>query len=52
MQMRPRRIVSRLLLPGLLGLVPSIVAAHPGTGIVIDRLGTVYFVDMVSGRIC
>jgi len=30
-------------------LIPSTATAHPGTGIVIDRLGNVYFVDMVSG---
>ena len=28
---------------------PAAAAAHPGTGIVVDRLGQVYFVDMVSG---
>ena len=30
-------------------LLPMPVFAHPGSGIVIDRLGQVYFVDMVSG---
>lgn len=30
-------------------LTPAAAAAHPGTGIVVDRLGQVYFVDMVSG---
>ena len=30
-------------------LAPTTAAAHPGTGIVVDRLGRVYFVDMVSG---
>ena len=30
-------------------LLPTPAAAHPGTGIVVDRLGQVYFVDMVSG---
>jgi hypothetical protein len=30
-------------------LLPAPAAAHPGTGIVVDRLGQIYFVDMVSG---
>jgi hypothetical protein len=30
-------------------LLPAQAAAHPGSGIVVDRLGQVYFVDMVSG---
>jgi DNA-binding beta-propeller fold protein YncE len=30
-------------------LFPAIAAAHPGSGIVVDRLGQIYFVDMVSG---
>jgi sugar lactone lactonase YvrE len=30
-------------------LLPRAALAHPGSGIVIDRLGQVYFVDMVSG---
>lgn len=30
-------------------LLPTPAAAHPGSGIVVDRLGQVYFVDMVSG---
>jgi len=30
-------------------LLPAPAAAHPGSGIVVDRLGQVYFVDMVSG---
>lgn len=30
-------------------LLPTPAVAHPGTGIVVDRLGQVYFVDMVSG---
>ncbi len=29
--------------------LPRVAAAHPGTGIVVDRKGNVYFVDMVSG---
>ena len=33
----------------LLWLIPTTAIAHPGTGIVIDRAGNVYFVDMVSG---
>lgn len=37
------------LVAGLLCLAPTTLAAHPGTGIVIDRQGNVYFVDMVSG---
>ncbi len=31
------------------GLAPSTATAHPGSGIVVDRLGQVYFVDMVAG---
>jgi streptogramin lyase len=34
---------------GMACLIPTPAAAHPGTGIVVDRLGQVYFVDMVSG---
>lgn len=30
-------------------LLPAPVAAHPGSGIVVDRFGQIYFVDMVSG---
>lgn len=30
-------------------LLPSPAAAHPGSGIVVDRLGQIFFVDMVSG---
>jgi hypothetical protein len=30
-------------------LLPSPATAHPGSGIVIDRYGQIYFVDMVSG---
>ena len=30
-------------------LISTAVIAHPGSGIVVDRLGQVYFVDMVSG---
>lgn len=30
-------------------VIPTSVIAHPGSGIVVDRLGQVYFVDMVSG---
>jgi len=30
-------------------LLPAPAAAHPGSGIVVDRFGQIYFVDMVSG---
>jgi hypothetical protein len=30
-------------------LLPTPAAAHPGSGIVVDRSGQIYFVDMVSG---
>lgn len=30
-------------------LLPTPAAAHPGSGIVVDRFGQIYFVDMVSG---
>jgi DNA-binding beta-propeller fold protein YncE len=42
-----RRLI--LTVVSLLGFAPAVAAAHPGTGIVIDRFGNVYFVDMVSG---
>lgn len=45
---RQARCVSLVLLI-VLALAPSSAAAHPGTGIVVDRLGQVYFVDMVAG---
>ena len=32
-----------------IAVVPSICVAHPGTGIVVDGQGNVYFVDMVNG---
>lgn len=38
-----------LLVLGLGCAVPRASFAHPGTGIVVDRLGRIYFVDMVSG---
>jgi hypothetical protein len=44
---RPRR--TSLVLVAAACLMPSSAAAHPGTGIVVDRYGQVYFVDMVSG---
>jgi DNA-binding beta-propeller fold protein YncE len=39
----------RLALLCLAGLLPAPVLAHPGSGIVVDRLGQVYFVDTGSG---
>ena len=30
-------------------LLPASASAHPGSGIVVDRSGNVYVVDMVSG---
>src|SRR5439155_24692793 len=33
----------------LAALVPASALAHPGSGIVVDRLGQVYFVDTGSG---
>jgi hypothetical protein len=33
----------------ILGLLPATLFAHPGSGIVVDRLGQVYFVDTGSG---
>jgi hypothetical protein len=38
-----------LLTLALAGLLPGSALAHPGSGIVVDRLGQVWFVDMVSG---
>jgi len=43
------RRLSSVVVTLLLCLAPSTLAAHPGTGIVIDQRGNVYFVDMVSG---
>ena len=47
---RPHRMrsVVILLVAGVC-LFSTPAAAHPGSGIVIDRLGQIYFVDMVSG---
>ena len=42
------RSVAAVALAGS-GLAPRPAFAHPGSGIVVDRLGRVYFVDMVSG---
>jgi len=39
----------QLLVVTVACLIPAAVIAHPGSGIVVDRLGQVYFVDMVSG---
>ena len=33
----------------LICLIPVFANAHPGSGIVVDSLGQIYFVDMVSG---
>ena len=33
----------------IFGLLPATLLAHPGSGIVVDRLGQVYFVDTGSG---
>jgi hypothetical protein len=51
MQCMTRRLRTRVLAWGLSAvvLVPAPIAAHPGSGIVLDRLGQIYFVDMVSG---
>jgi len=38
-----------LLVLAVACLLSTAAAAHPGSGIVVDRLGQVYFVDMVSG---
>ena len=38
-----------LLFIAVASLFPGVLSAHPGTGIVVDRLGNVYVVDMVSG---
>jgi hypothetical protein len=43
----PRRF--SILSLALACLLPRPAIAHPGSGIVVDRLGQVYFVDMVSG---
>jgi hypothetical protein len=46
--LRCRRWIPRLIV-ALACLGPIAVLAHPGSGVVVDRLGQVYFVDMVSG---
>ena len=38
-----------LLLLTVVCLLPASASAHPGSGIVVDRSGNVYVVDMVSG---
>ena len=43
----PRRF--SILSLALACLLPAPASAHPGSGIVVDRRGQVYFVDMVSG---
>lgn len=43
---RGRRL-TLLLLAGC--LLPALAAGHSGSGIVVDRLGRIYFVDMVNG---
>jgi hypothetical protein len=40
---------ARLLVLALACLLPCPASSHPGSGITVDRLGQVYFVDMVSG---
>jgi DNA-binding beta-propeller fold protein YncE len=40
---------NRILCFVLSCLIPALATAHPGSGIVVDRLGQTYFVDMVSG---
>lgn len=44
---RSRRLRAAALSTAL--LLPASVVAHPGSGIAVDRLGQIYFVDMVSG---
>jgi len=41
--------VPMLLLAFVCLVVPASASTHPGSGIVVDRLGNVYVVDMVSG---
>ncbi len=46
----PRRNIARLIVPTLAtALVASTASAHPGSGIVVDRRGQVFFVDTGSG---
>ena len=46
--MRLSIVFATLLLLGT-GLLPCVASAHPGSGIVIDKDGNVYFVDTGSG---
>jgi hypothetical protein len=39
----------RVTILALVCLLSARLLAHPGTGIVVDRIGQIYFVDMVSG---
>ncbi len=41
--------MKRSIMALMLFLVANEVAAHPGSGIVVDRLGNIYFVDTGSG---
>src|SRR5262245_2850636 len=38
-----------VVVAALIGLAAATVAAHPGSGLVVDRRGTVYFLDTGSG---
>ena len=42
-----RRLAAVVLLT--LGLLPASIAAHPGSGIAVDRKGELYFIDTGSG---
>ena len=44
-----RRRWFRVLALSAAVLLPTPASAHPGSGIAVDRLGQIYFVDMVSG---
>ena len=49
MQRARRKWIQVSLVLTLACLFPAPAAAHPGSGIVVDRSGQIYFVDMVSG---
>lgn len=49
MRMRHSRWTRILIVATACLLLPALATAHPGSGIVVDRLGQIYFVDMVSG---
>ncbi len=49
MSKRPGRLVEAFLIALVVILVPSSIAAHPGSAIAVDRQGQIFFLDTGSG---